>query len=72
MWIGKVIIHRLETGGSGITDPACLHRRGLARERQQSVAGRMPGQIDQDVDPIGGDFRGQCIVGHACDRDASA
>ena len=29
-----------------------LHRRRLAREHRQPVAGRMAGEIDQDVDPV--------------------
>ena len=35
--------------------PLCTDRR-LAREGQQVVAGGVPSEIHQDVDPIGADF----------------
>ena len=50
--VGKSPIDRGQSRRVGIAEIARLHRRRLAHEHQQPRAGRVPGQIDQDVDLI--------------------
>ncbi len=52
MGIGEAVIHRGESGGAGVGEPGDLNRRGLAREREDAVAGHVHRKIDEDVDLI--------------------
>jgi len=65
--IAQEVIHCAQAGAARIADPAELHRRRFAGEGQQAVVAGMAGQVDQDVDAIGGDFFRQGGVAQADD-----
>src|SRR5580704_14443267 len=59
--IAQKIIHGRHAGGAYHAYPGNLHWSGLTRERQVSPAGGMPGQVHQNVDPIGADALRQVV-----------
>ena len=53
--VGDQGVDRRQAGSPGITQVGDLHRRGLAGEDGEPVAGGVPGQVDEDVDLVATD-----------------
>ncbi len=53
--VADEIVDRREPGGRGIAEPSRLHGGGPHRADAQPVLARVPAQLDQDVEPVGGD-----------------
>ncbi len=50
--IAQSIVHAGKSGGAEVAQPGELCRRRLARKHPESISGRMPGEIHQDIDPV--------------------
>src|SRR3954453_16708881 len=62
--IREHVVHGLKARTSGVTKSRDLDRGRLAGEEMEPVAGRMPGHVDQDIDPVGLNAIGQFVVRH--------
>ena len=66
--VGYAIVHRGEAGRIQVAEPCNLYGRGLQGEHRQSIPLRVPGQIDEDIDPALANRLGERLVAHV--RDA--
>ncbi len=57
--VGEEIVHRLHAGAGTMAPGGDLHRRGLTRKNRQPVSRRVPRQVDQDIDLVRPNLRGQ-------------
>src|SRR4051812_18681049 len=62
--IREHVVHGLKARARGVTKSGDLDRGRLAGEDMEPVAGRMPGHVDQDIDPVGLDTIGQLVIRH--------
>ncbi len=62
--IGDDVVHGRQSAAPGAPQPAHLQRRRLAGEHGLAVVLHVPGQMDQNVDLIVADARGQGVVVH--------
>ena len=65
--IGKDVVHRRESRRSDIAQPRKLQRGRLAGKDEQAI-GRVPGQIEEDVDLVAANLLGQVGVKNAARR----
>ena len=67
--VGDPVVDRGDPGGVGVADVADLDRRRPARAGEQPAVAGVPGELDQDVDPVGANAGGERRVVELVDVD---
>ena len=62
----QAVVNRTQPSGGGITQVAHLHGSGSAGKNLESIARRMPGKLDGDIDFISANLLGGLLV---CQRE---
>ena len=67
MRIGQAVVDRAQSGGVRITKIGNLHGSRLAAENQQPIAGGVPVQIHENIDPVPPDDVGRIVISNTCE-----
>src|SRR6266542_4690153 len=65
--VAEAVVDLGQAGGVGVAEVGDLDGCGFAGEEGQAVARRVAGQVDEDLDGVGGDRVGGVVVGEGGD-----
>ena len=65
--VSEAVVNGRKAGRARIGKPADLNRRRLAGENQETIPGHVHRQVDENVDPVLADERGDLLVGKSGD-----
>ena len=66
--VTAAVVHGVQTGAAGVSEPRDLDRCRLARKDLKSVFGGVPGKVDEDIDLVSTDAGRDVFMGGAGDR----
>ena len=60
--VGYEVVDCRHSRGVEVVQPRDLYGSGPQCEHQQPISGRVPGEINKDIDLIDSDLRGRCVI----------